>query len=358
MKRLLILSSVRWDFLWQRHQALALAAAEAGWTVDFLEPPLRGFPHAASAVRQRLRGGAPAGVSNETPPQVNVVRPVPHFPFLSQRAQQRHLDQLLEPSYDGCLLYLPTSPLVTFAERVTNALIYDSVVDWSTAPKNWWPPSDYVEAEERMLEPRWSWMTDSHVVAARQVARRGQCLLLPPAADREFAEADWSDPSSHEAVLYFGTVRAQETDIQLLCDLATAGTRVRVVGPIDDDASLEALTSSGVRCDPPVLPTALPTIVNQSSALILPYRSARSETLVPAKLWNCLATNRVLFVRGLNLPASVASDFHALPLGNQAAVQEIQTAQLAPIPRPGRVETWQGRWRQVESLLSAGSGLG
>ena len=170
MKRLLLLSAVRWNFLWQRHQALAIAATEAGWDVDFVEPPLRGVRHVASALRTRLRGGAPSGVANPVPDHVRVVRPTNVFPFLPKQRQQNYLRSELPGRYDACILYLPTGALVDFAEFASPVRIYDNVVDWPTAPRNWFAPRDFRAAEQRMCGPGWQRMTDSPVPDPRMLS--------------------------------------------------------------------------------------------------------------------------------------------------------------------------------------------
>ena len=83
--------------------------------------------------------------------------------------------------------------------------------------------------------------------------------------------------------------------------------------------------------------------------LILPYASLREKTLVPAKLWNCLATNRVTLVRGLAIPGAVGGEVHPLSAQNAEAIKEIgRFAGLAP-PRSPHVEGWNERWREIRA---------
>lgn len=349
--KLLIVSSVRWHFLWQRHHAIAMAAAEAGWEVDFVDPPVRGPAHARSAVWSRLRRSDDTPVTNPLPSGVRLVQLSHGFAFLPARYQQAHLRALLRPPYDACVLYLPMMSLVEFAALAAHHLAYDNVLDWRTAPAAWFPPRDWRSAEAVLEKQPWQRMTDSPAVAASYAARGVSCTWVPPAADAPFHDYRWRDPVPGGPIVYFGMVREQEVDLTLLCRLASQGVEVQTVGPIPEESAARHLAAAGVHCTPTVVSSDLPALVDRSAALILPYATARGDTLMPAKLWNCLATNRPLLVRGLQLPEVIAGEFVDLAADDSVAIATITEIQRRPVARRPRPEAWADRWTLVEQVL-------
>lgn len=341
--KLLIFSSVRWNFMWQRHHSIASAACRAGWEVDFVEPPVRGAPHAGTAVRARLaRDRPPPTAPNPIPDGVNVITPPLSFWFLPRASQRRWLTARVSGPYDACILYLPTRSLVAHAERVARRLTYDNVVDWGHAPSDWFPPNDWRSAESSMRRGRWREVTDSPLVATSN----GASLVLP-AADDPFLDFDWSPPIAGGPLIYFGSVRTTEIDIDLLASWARQGIPVEVIGPLDSVATRTRLTSAGVICRPPVASAELPGHLDRSSGLVLPYDAQRRETLIPAKLWNCLATNRQLLARGLNIPEAARSGFTEIPSGNEDAASLARQTTDRPLARAPERVGWDHRWLEM-----------
>jgi hypothetical protein len=347
VKRLLILSSVRWGFLWQRHHALATAAAQDGWSVDFVDPTLRGPRHLAGASTTRLRGHQRSSIDNPRHERIRLIQPPPILSVLGTHAKLRYLRGALQSRYDACIVYLPDPALVNLATEVADKLVYDEVVEWENAPTSWYPPKHHAKAELAMRDRRWARITDSSGVAQRNAERGVECVVVPPAADEPFAQHVWVSPVPGGPIVYFGSVREDEIDVDLLCKLAESGQAVAVIGPVVENSAARRLHAAGVEC-PGTMPAAqLPAAIDASSALILPYASSREATLVPAKLWNCLATNRSILVRGLRLPDGLARHFVDLPEGD---IQALETARVVMDAAPARkplVEEWRERWAMV-----------
>lgn len=345
MSRLLIFSAVRWGFLWQRHHALATAAAEDGWNVDFVDPPLRGPRHLASASIARFRSHGRSPIDNPRHARIRVIQPPPILSVLGERAKVLYLRNVLQARYDTCIVYLPDPALVALATELGEDLIYDEVVDWENAPRSWHPPKHHARAELEMRGREWRRVTDSPAVARRNAQRGVECVVVPPAADEPFARHVWSAPVPGGPVVYFGAVRKDEIDVDLLCSLAESGQSVGVIGPVVEEGVARRLRSAGVECRG-IMPAAqLPAAIDASSALILPYASRREATLVPAKLWNCLATNRSILVRGLLLPEGVGHQFVELPRTDAEALEVARTVADAARAREPLVERWTERWK-------------
>ncbi|HTB50463.1 MAG TPA: hypothetical protein VK701_05750 [Solirubrobacteraceae bacterium] len=354
MKRLLVLSSVRWGFLWQRHHALATAAAQDGWSVDFVDPPLRGPRHLAGALMTRLRGHERSTIDNPRHERISLIQPPPILSVLGERAKLRYLRGALHARYDACIVYLPDPAMVDFANGVADKLVYDEVVDWENAPASWYPPKRHAMAELAMRGRGWVRITDSSGVAQRNAERCVECVVVPPAADEPFTQHVWAPPVPGGPIVYFGAVRKDEIDVDLLCMLAETGQTVGVIGPVVENSAARRLNAAGVECSGTMPAAQLPAAIDASSALILPYASSREATLVPAKLWNCLATNRAILVRGMRLPDGLDRHFVELP---EADIQALGTAQAVASSAPARrpfVEEWRERWAVVVREMQRG----
>lgn len=318
-----LLSSVRWDFVYQRHHAIAEALSAAGYDVWFYNPHPRSWRHLIQGAVRRWR--SPAGqaraVAGDAPSVATLsgvrVRPgwAAMFPKRELRFMRRH--GMTEP-VDLLLLYLPSRTFVDFGKLLGARLgIYDHVIDWAAAPTSWHPPKNWRAIEHEAVQPGsgicLKIVSDSPELVARWRSLDLEASLMLPAADEVFRTFPWSDPEPREVALgYFGTVRQEEIDVHYLVRLAEK-FRVCVAGPVDS-ASLRLLQDSSVELLGNLPPDRLVHAMDQWSHIVLPYRrTARTATLMPAKLGNALATRRPIFARNLVLPAELARRVHELP---------------------------------------------
>jgi hypothetical protein len=333
VRRLLVVSSVRWGYLWQRHQALATAAAEAGWQVDFLQPRVHN-------VRQALT--YPARMLRRSRVEQSHGEPVPGVTVIGLRGWFRRW-----PAYDLALVYLPDwfTELRLLLARPTR-VVYDAVLDWATVPPAWFPPLGWRGAERRIARRRnGEVVTDAEGMLAVLEQRGLPGRLLEPAADPAFVEAGRRPfAGRRRAALYFGSVR-DEIDVPALVGLAAAGVEVDVIGPVEEPALSEALLAGGVRVLPKLPLAAMAEAVAGYRVVLLPYRGARSATLMPAKFWNGVASGAWVVTHGLGrLPASptVLSSDGTLP----SLVGLVRGALDAP-PPVAPAPSWAARWREL-----------
>ena len=334
-ERLLLISSVRWGYLWQRHQALAAAAAADGWAVDFLEPHPRRAAQILRYLLDRLRGRFAASHAVAPPPGVSV---------LGQSAWLRPGDR-----YDAVLCYVPDR---ASARRIRRSgadwTVYDAVLDWAAVPRSWYPPIGWRSAERRLARLASAVTTDSAGMQAVLRARGIPAEVVHPAADDAFLTSRAITPRPRTAV-YFGALRA-EVDTRVLVALVAAGIEVTAIGTVDDPALGRELEEAGVRLEPPQSVDALAASVASFQFVLLPYRGERSATLVPAKLWNCLASGRWVIASGLALTVE-APNLVAVPGDPQQAVRAVLDRLDAEDPSgPERPPTWSERWERIRSL--------
>lgn len=344
---LVILSSVKWNFAWQRHHSLARAAAGAGTAVVFVEPQLRDVRQIFARLRRR-RGSAPP--SQQLPEGVQLLRwsPVDLLPGTTLRRIRRRLGAAA--AHEAMVLqYVPSRRCLALARRLSAGwIVYDRVLDWSQVPASWHPPHAW-RSVERALEREARLVTDSAAMQQAWADRGLDSLLLLPAADDEFTGFRWSNPQADAPIGYFGTVQQGIIDVPAVAAVARARP-VEIVGEVDE-ASRTELLAAGVRIASPVPVSELPPILDGWSAILLPYRvGERQQTLVPAKIWNALASSRPVLTLGLSLPPDIAQ--HTVPLDGAASLPEAVAAALARSREapPGRAPSWSDAWRRIAAL--------
>jgi hypothetical protein len=144
--------------------------------------------------------------------------------------------------------------------------------------------------------------------------------------------------------VYFGAVR-EEVDTGVLRALAAAGVHVSVIGTVERPAMAAELAQAGVELRPAMPVQDLATEVLRFELLLLPYRGARAATIVPAKLWNCLATGRWVLATGLQPPVAAPNLVVVPPDGAVAAALDLleRGAPAAEGPPP----RWPDRWQEL-----------
>lgn len=339
-RRLLIVSSIRWEYLWQRHQALAVAAAEDGWQVDFLQPHPRTF-------RQVLSFPFRAVTRDTTQARPEHPEPPAGVTILGRREWLRPRGH---PAYDAAIVYLPDRVTEAFLRRNgTRRVIYDAVVDWDAVPSTWFPPTGWRGSERRIAAWQHAAVTTDAEGMARVLAGRGlPADVIAPAADDEFLQVSPVLPGQRSRrALYFGSVRP-EVDVPALVALRRAGVEVDVIGPVDAEFRAQ-LADAGIVMKDPVGLGELAALAAAYQVVLLPYRGDRAGTLMPAKFWNCVATGAWVVCLGLETPSLPT----VLATGTtEEFVAAVRTAMATDVELVRTTApTWHARWGQMLAVL-------
>lgn len=335
---LFIQSSIRWDFLWQRHQALAAAAAADGWKVVFAEPHPRGIRHVVSAFVRKLSGGFDRIQSNPVPENVFVVPWRPGY----RTAVKLVNTLILKESPDlWVLAYLPSNSLPRLLKKLRPLeVIYDRVLDWGSVPRTWYPPKHWRKVEQEVFglaqRNRVSILTDSPSVCGEFNEAGIPTELVLPAVDAAFLDHPWSEAPPNAPWGYFGAVRESEIDVAFLCQ-AARDHGLEVIGDVSPQIASK-LRAAGACVKGPMAPSELVHHIDDWSVILLPYlNSKRSESLVPAKLWNALSTGRPVLAQNLRLPEEVVD----LVYGGESDLQEARHS-------PPELANWSTRWSKIK----------
>src|SRR5262249_24976741 len=134
-KKLLCISSIDWNFIWQRHQTFMSGFADRGWQIDYIGNTYFRNPTAKDFIRltNRLKGGS-AAILNEVPSNVRLIKPqvVPPngwlFRLLNRYYFIPRLLKQLDKHYDLVWIYMPSYTTRMILQNVDrNWTVFDFV---------------------------------------------------------------------------------------------------------------------------------------------------------------------------------------------------------------------------------------
>jgi len=363
----LFISNIRWDFVWQRHQTLALLFSR-DYDVTFCEIPGTRRPglRDLGILWRKLRN--PTGgrkVADPASPSMRVVRPhvLPAAYRVLCRLNESRLDRWLQreaelgEGVDLIINYSASRTALQLIERVRHSkLIYDCTDDWLAVRGI----PGFLPGDERKLLQR----ADLTLVPSRALLDRKQplarrCVHLPHGAlvERFLLPMRRMPDLESLVLLYYGHLHRQHLDFGLLESIARQRPRwsLRLVGPVKTPHAFPSnITLVGQ------LPhEALREEVDRADVILLPYVLNRyTEAVMPAKTYECLATGRPLVAA--RLPELMAEFKDAITFPTDAAdwipciVKAIGTdterARFARI-NLARANTWEQRYLRMIELL-------
>jgi glycosyltransferase involved in cell wall biosynthesis len=298
----IILSGVRWDFLWQRHHALATMFARAGYPTVFVEttglatpgPSASTLRKVASRIRRAGDGRRP-GEKRLTvyaplvlPPTSKVFRQVNRRLYVPRMV--RDLQGISGPD-PVVVAYPPTrTTLDLISGLCPRAVLYDCSDDYEQFPG---APEDVAATERELLQLADLLSCTSTRLLEKVRPVRPDAFLSPPAVDYErFAVLQDEPEKDVRTVCFFGRVSRERTDFAVLRAVAEAGFEVRLLGDlgrVDEDF----LRTPDVDFLGEVPHTELPAALAGVDAFVLPYvLNGLTAGISPAKTYECLATGK------------------------------------------------------------------
>jgi glycosyltransferase involved in cell wall biosynthesis len=297
-----ILSGVRWGFLWQRHQTLATLFARAGYPTVFVETTGLSNPRPSrTTLREIFSRLRRSGAQNPPEEDLTVYAPLTAPPtwkvfrwtndkFLVPRAL-RDLRKIAG-SDPVVVAYPPTSTTLALISGLDPGLVlYDCSDDYEHFPG---APKDIAKTErEILLRADLVSCTSPHLLKkARRI--RPDAFLSGPAVDFErFAALQDPRPDREvRTICFFGHVSRERIDFDALEAIAGAGFGLRIVGGLGS-VEKRFLKMPGVDYRGEVYHAELPDALAGVDAFVLPYRvNALTRGISPAKTYECLATGK------------------------------------------------------------------
>jgi glycosyltransferase involved in cell wall biosynthesis len=364
----IILSGVRWGFLWQRHHALATMFARAGYPTVFVEttgladprPGVRTLRKVASRLR-RAGHEAPSGERGLTvyaplafPPTREVFRRANRRFFVPRIA--RDLQAIAGPS-PVVVAYPPTrTTLDLISSLQPRAVLYDCSDDYEHFPS---APGDIAATErELLLLADLVSCTSKHLLDKVRPVRPDAFPSGPAVNYERFAVLqDERRSGRFRTVCYFGSVSRERTNLAALRAVAEAGFEVRLLGGlgrVDRVFSRTPNIDFRGKVPHPELPAALAGV----DAFVLPYEvNGLTAGISPAKTYECLATGRPVVASPLPALKELSGHVYLAerPEGFVAALRalgELETEERARARiELARRNSWEARFAELEEAL-------
>lgn len=313
-----IISVVHWHFTWQSPHNMASELAQRGYRILFVEPLPKRWPRISEfrRVLGRLTGDhVAAGFGQQSlVPGMEIVSPrlFPDAGRITRSINRRFfvpaIANKLKQDLERPLVvinYLPTSASLALMESLQpDATFYHCNNDWSNDP---FAPSHEFEAKlAASVDMVWA---DSPVNIARMSKISKNVVPLSVGVDIDLFARARREPerlTDRPLCAYFGTVR-RSLDLELLKKISIR-YRLRLIGPVR--TSLEGL-SKETEIVGQVSQEKVPELLHDADVLILPYdQTIHNQGVMPAKLFECLATGKPIIATGLDTVYDYADLFY------------------------------------------------
>lgn len=367
---IVILSGIRWDFLWQRHQILATRFARAGYETVFVETTGLANPRpnrdTLRKVYSRLRrsGGESEKAPEEpgltvyspltAPPTWTVFRSLNRRFFVPSVAQDL---RKIAGENPVVIAYPPTRTTLDLISALRPRLLYyDCSEDYRGFPG---VPEDIAATERQLLLRADLVSCTAPSLLERVHTLRPDAFLSGPGVDYEqFAalQDEWPTGKVRTAC-YFGHLGRERIDLNVLKTVAQAGFKVRIVGGAGRTEP-GFMNTPGIEYIGEVPHGELPDALRGVDVFLLPYLENRlTRGVSPAKIYECLATGKPVVASPL--PALKALGDHVyLARGPEEFVdvlrnlKELETEEKARARIDlARANSWDARFKVLEDRL-------
>lgn len=301
-----ILSGIRWDFLWQHHQILATLFARAGYPTIFVETTGLSNPSPDPAtirkvLRRIRRSGGKGHRERSTPPDLTLYSPlvVPPTWGVFRRLNRaffvprvvRHLRRLLDGVSPVVIAYPPTrTTLDLLSDLKPRLTLYDCSDNYEGFPG---VPRDIAQTERELLEGADLVSCTSTYLMEKVRPVRPDAFMRGPAVDYDcFAVLQGSGrPGERVRTLcFFGYLSEERVDFSILEGLGEKGFDVRLVGGVGR-VEERFFASPGVDYRGEVSHAELPAALEGTDVFIIPYKiNDLTRGISPMKIYECLAT--------------------------------------------------------------------
>jgi glycosyltransferase involved in cell wall biosynthesis len=364
----IILSGVRWDFLWQRHHALATRFARAGYPTVFVETTGLANPRPSRATLRKMASRIRRAGGRESSAEANLTVYAPLVAPPTQGFFRALNRRIFVPRVVGDLrkiagpdpvvvAYPPTRTTLDLISGLDPRLVlYDCSDDYEGFPR---VPKDIAGTERELLHRADLVSCTSMRLLEKINTFRPDAFLSGPAVDYErFAVLQDDQPESGvRTVCFFGHVSRERIDLRALRAVAGAGFEVRLVGGLGRvDRSF--LKTPGMDYRGEVPHTDLPAALAGVDAFVLPYETNRlTRGIAPAKTYECLATGKPVVAAPLPAMAELAGYVYVAeePGAYVKVLRSLDRLETEERVRDrielARKNSWDARFKELEEAL-------
>jgi hypothetical protein len=369
-----LLSNIRWDFLWQWTQVLATMFAKAGYPTICVETtgitnPRLNLTTIRSIARRLHRFERTDATNSElratelpanlviysplvAPPTYKILRRLNRRFFIARVV--RDLQQLVE-SEPVFIAFPPTQTTLDILSEIPSKIIwYHCVLNYEDYPRT---PVDIKDTEQRLLKWADIVTADSSFLIEKHQRTRPDMVQIESGVDFALFNKAYSTVSKKavRTVCFFGSMDDRRFDFELVRQLAKKGFTVRLIGTLADPTLARV---PGIDYRDQVPHAKLPSLIQDVDALIIPYKiTPFSKGTFPAKTYECLATGKpivatplpdLLRFREYIYLATDAEDFIRVlrELPERETSEKVNT-RIALAHR----NSWEARFSRFEGLL-------
>jgi len=311
-----ILSSIEWNWQWSRHHRISFWFSKYFRNVYFVENIPKRVPSVREAGRVLERMGNSSRKNNvmrrydhllESSGNIKIITPfsLPSnnilFNSLNRHIWMKKLYNRLTVEFrvknPFIWCYLPVQSFLDLIGLLDpEILAYDCVTNFIDDCQS---PADIEATEKKLLEIADIVTCDSDYLYKQKGKYRKDILQILPGVKYElFNKAD-SGPFKGEVkkVCYFGGVNNARIDTKIIEEIALAGFKVLIIGPVRN--RIQELPRE-VSFTGMVEHEKIPGLLKDCDCIILPYRLGRfSEGIIPAKFFECFAAGKPIISTGI-----------------------------------------------------------
>jgi glycosyltransferase involved in cell wall biosynthesis len=366
---IVLLSNIRWNFLWQWSQILATMFAEAGYPTVCVEttgvtnprPDITTGRKVLERLLSRRRGEETRA---NLPDNLNVYAPFVApptykvFRYFNRRVLVprvvRDLRRLvgMEPVF---IAFPPTQTTLDIISGFRPRLIwYHCVLNYEHYPRI---PADTKDTERRLLELSDLVTVDANFLKEKHRGVRLDVVQIESGVDFGLFQEAYTGLSVEpvRTVCFFGSMDERRFDFDLVQELSRAGLAIRLLGTLSHPTLSRV---PGVEYRGEVPHRNLPSHLRDVDALIIPYKiNTFSKGTFPAKTYECLATGKpvvatplpdlLMFGEHIYLAASAEEFVRVL-----RRLPELETLEkIRARVELARENSWEARFEKFEELL-------
>ncbi len=362
-----ILSGIRWDFLWQRHHDLATLFASAGYPTVFVETTGLANPRPNKATLRKVasrirRAGAKDRLEKEltvyaplvTPPKGVIFRWLNRRFFVPQVVRDL---EVIVGSDPVVVAYPPTRTTLDLISGLHPRLVfYDCSDDYAHFPG---APGDVAATERELLRRADLVSCTSTRLLEKVRPSRPDAFLSGPAVDYErFRVLQENRPVREvRTVCFFGHVSRERTDFSALRAVARAGFEVRIVGGLGR-VDKDVMRMPGIYYKGEVPHAELPAALAGADAFVLAYKvNGLTRSIAPAKTYECLATGKPVVAAPLPALEELAGHVYLAEgpedyVGVLRSLEGLETEEKARERiELARKNSWEARFKEIEEAM-------
>lgn len=305
----IIISSIDWDFLWQRHQSFATGFAVKGARVFFINNTgfrnieLRDIKRVTKRIKDAIRKKNQK--TNSIPENVKVFSPIILPPiskfevflnklfFIPKLVKKIELNNLKQNLV--IITYLPTATSIDIIKKLKPKLvIYDCVTNFRSIPNL---PKNFELIESELLSYVDILLVDSDFLYKTYAKKHRNVYQIHHGVNFNLFYNCFNAKINPQKICYFGGI-SQHLNFEIIEKLA----QKHEVFLYGENLIQYVSASKNIHIERSYPQELLVEKIKDSKCIILPYRFETEfmKGVIPAKIYECLATGKPILSTPLN----------------------------------------------------------